>query len=82
MSTQDLFIYLFGGLLGRLLGDRSPFTQQSWQGDNMDRDEETARIQRNYLLPPWITFLSFLILQCACLVVTEFSDYWYTCYCY
>ncbi|KAL0915214.1 hypothetical protein M5K25_015616 [Dendrobium thyrsiflorum] len=29
----------------RLLGDRSPFTQQNWQGDSMDRDEETARIQ-------------------------------------
>ncbi|XP_020260045.1 AUGMIN subunit 7 [Asparagus officinalis] len=32
-------------LFFRLLGDRSPFTQQNWQGDNMDRDEETARIQ-------------------------------------
>ncbi|KAI0502146.1 hypothetical protein KFK09_017093 [Dendrobium nobile] len=32
-------------LFFRLLGDRSPFTQQNWQGDSMDRDEETARIQ-------------------------------------
>ncbi|KAH7663632.1 HAUS augmin-like complex subunit 7-like protein [Dioscorea alata] len=32
-------------LFFRLLGDRSPFTQQTWQGDALDRDEETARIQ-------------------------------------
>ncbi|PKA55108.1 hypothetical protein AXF42_Ash003745 [Apostasia shenzhenica] len=32
-------------LFFRLLGDRSPFTQQSWQGDSMDRDEESTRIQ-------------------------------------
>ncbi|RWW26770.1 hypothetical protein GW17_00008828 [Ensete ventricosum] len=32
---------------GRLLGDRSPFTQQNWQGDSMDRDEENTRIQRD-----------------------------------
>lgn len=29
----------------RLLGDKSPFSQQSLQGDALDRDEETARIQ-------------------------------------
>lgn len=32
-------------LFFRLLGDKSPFTQQNLQGDGMDRDEETARIQ-------------------------------------
>uniref|UniRef100_A0A453G0S5 Nuclear matrix protein 1 n=2 Tax=Aegilops tauschii TaxID=37682 RepID=A0A453G0S5_AEGTS len=26
-------------------GDRSPFTQQNWQGDSLDRDEENSRIQ-------------------------------------
>ncbi|EAY76633.1 hypothetical protein OsI_04586 [Oryza sativa Indica Group] len=33
-------------LFFRLLGDRSPFTQQNWQGDSLDRDEENSRIQR------------------------------------
>ncbi|CAI0385138.1 unnamed protein product [Linum tenue] len=28
-----------------LLGDKSPFSQQNLQGDAMDRDEETSRIQ-------------------------------------
>lgn len=28
-----------------LLGDKSPFSQQNIQGDAIDRDEETARIQ-------------------------------------
>ncbi|KAJ9680197.1 hypothetical protein PVL29_019485 [Vitis rotundifolia] len=33
-------------LFFRLLGDKSPFSQQNLQGENgMDRDEETARIQ-------------------------------------
>lgn len=32
-------------LFFRLLGDKSPFSQQSTQGDAMDRDEETSRIQ-------------------------------------
>ncbi|KAI3941817.1 hypothetical protein MKW92_037088 [Papaver armeniacum] len=32
-------------LFFRLLGDKSPFSQQSALGDGMDRDEETARIQ-------------------------------------
>ncbi|OVA10835.1 Plant nuclear matrix 1 [Macleaya cordata] len=32
-------------LFFRLLGDKSPFSQQSSLGDGMDRDEETARIQ-------------------------------------
>ncbi|XP_010271853.1 PREDICTED: AUGMIN subunit 7 isoform X1 [Nelumbo nucifera] len=32
-------------LFFRLLGDKSPFSQQSSQGDGMDRDEETGRIQ-------------------------------------
>ncbi|GJM92437.1 hypothetical protein PR202_ga08911 [Eleusine coracana subsp. coracana] len=32
-------------LFFRLLGDRSPFTQQNWQGDSLDRDEENSRIQ-------------------------------------
>ncbi|KAG8050271.1 hypothetical protein GUJ93_ZPchr0009g684 [Zizania palustris] len=27
-------------LFFRLLGDRSPFTQQNWQWDSFDRDEE------------------------------------------
>lgn len=34
-------------MIYRLLGDKSPFTQQNLQGDGMDRDEETARIQCN-----------------------------------
>jgi hypothetical protein len=29
----------------RLLGDKSPFTQQALLGDGADRDEEAARIQ-------------------------------------
>ncbi|KAF7803959.1 AUGMIN subunit 7 [Senna tora] len=32
-------------LFFRLLGDKSPFSQQNLQGDVLDRDEETARIQ-------------------------------------
>jgi hypothetical protein len=36
---------IFGTLNCRLLGDKSPFSQQNLQGDAMDRDEETARIQ-------------------------------------
>ncbi|PKI57303.1 AUGMIN subunit 7 [Punica granatum] len=32
-------------LFFRLLGDKSPFSQQNLQGDAMDRDEETSRIQ-------------------------------------
>ncbi|AES86930.2 plant nuclear matrix protein [Medicago truncatula] len=36
---------LFEWLFFRLLGDKSPFSQQNLQGDALDRDEETARIQ-------------------------------------
>ncbi|XP_065854504.1 AUGMIN subunit 7 [Euphorbia lathyris] len=36
---------LFEWLFFKLLGDKSPFSQQNLQGDAMDRDEETARIQ-------------------------------------
>ncbi|XP_058729098.1 AUGMIN subunit 7 [Vicia villosa] len=32
-------------LFFRLLGDKSPFSQQNLHGDALDRDEETARIQ-------------------------------------
>eukprot|EP00250_Pteridium_aquilinum_P007780 c17433_g1_i2 orf=103-1131(+) len=32
-------------LFFRLLGDKSPFTQQNSHGDNADRDEEASRIQ-------------------------------------
>ncbi|KAK9106300.1 hypothetical protein Syun_022311 [Stephania yunnanensis] len=32
-------------LFFRLLGDKSPFSQQNSAGDGLDRDEETARIQ-------------------------------------
>ncbi|KAK9115521.1 hypothetical protein Sjap_014468 [Stephania japonica] len=32
-------------LFFRLLGDKSPFSQQNLAGDGLDRDEETARIQ-------------------------------------
>ncbi|WVZ68014.1 hypothetical protein U9M48_017006 [Paspalum notatum var. saurae] len=32
-------------LFFRLLGDRSPFTQQNWEEDSLDRDEENNRIQ-------------------------------------
>ncbi|KAI5647638.1 hypothetical protein M9H77_33643 [Catharanthus roseus] len=32
-------------LFFKLLGDKSPFSQQNLQGDGMDRDEETSRIQ-------------------------------------
>lgn len=31
-----------------LLGDKSPFSQQNIQGDAIDRDEETGRIQCQY----------------------------------
>eukprot|EP00262_Sarcandra_glabra_P000130 TRINITY_DN10207_c0_g2_i1.p1 TRINITY_DN10207_c0_g2~~TRINITY_DN10207_c0_g2_i1.p1 ORF type:complete len:179 (+),score=31.38 TRINITY_DN10207_c0_g2_i1:68-604(+) len=41
MERYGLLEWLFF----RLLGDKSPFTQQSLQGDGMDRDEETSRIQ-------------------------------------
>nr|XP_016442435.1 PREDICTED: AUGMIN subunit 7-like [Nicotiana tabacum] len=32
-------------LFFKLLGDKSPFSQQNLQGDAVDRDEETSRIQ-------------------------------------
>ncbi|XP_022865529.1 AUGMIN subunit 7 [Olea europaea var. sylvestris] len=32
-------------LFFKLLGDKSPFSQQNLQGDGVDRDEETSRIQ-------------------------------------
>ncbi|KAK1314273.1 hypothetical protein QJS10_CPA06g01868 [Acorus calamus] len=41
MERYGLLEWLFF----RLLGDKSPFTQPSLQGEGMDRDEETARIQ-------------------------------------
>ncbi|KAG9449153.1 hypothetical protein H6P81_009118 [Aristolochia fimbriata] len=41
MERYGLLEWLFF----KLLGDKSPFTQQNLQGDGMDRDEETARIQ-------------------------------------
>ncbi|KAG6524855.1 hypothetical protein ZIOFF_014799 [Zingiber officinale] len=42
LQASDSILSFF---LGRLLGDKSPFTQQNWQGDSMDRDEENTRIQ-------------------------------------
>ncbi|KAK9191132.1 hypothetical protein WN943_019743 [Citrus x changshan-huyou] len=41
MERYSLLEWLFF----KLLGDKSPFSQQNLQGDAMDRDEETARIQ-------------------------------------
>ncbi|KAK9058205.1 hypothetical protein SSX86_023045 [Deinandra increscens subsp. villosa] len=41
MERYSLLEWLFF----RLLGDKSPFSQQNLQGDAMDRDEETSRIQ-------------------------------------
>ncbi|PIA53844.1 hypothetical protein AQUCO_00900438v1 [Aquilegia coerulea] len=41
MERYTLLEWLFF----RLLGDKSPFSQQNGSGDGMDRDEETARIQ-------------------------------------
>jgi hypothetical protein len=44
-----------------LLGDRSPFTRQNWQGDSLDRDEENSRIQRKvFLFVPGLKCLIFL----------------------
>ncbi|KAJ4825551.1 AUGMIN subunit 7 [Turnera subulata] len=45
-STANFLVspYLFIIMI-RLLGDKSPFSQQNLQSDAMDRDEETARIQ-------------------------------------
>ncbi|KAJ0714270.1 putative HAUS augmin-like complex subunit 7 [Helianthus annuus] len=31
-------------LFFKLLGDKSPFSQQNFQGDGVDRDEETSQI--------------------------------------
>lgn len=42
----------------RLLGDKSPFSQQNLQGDTMDRDEETSRIQ---CTPPQFHFTLRLV---------------------
>lgn len=48
----------------RLLGDKSPFSQQNLQGDALDRDEETARIQCKSFhspfkkIPHWLVFSS------------------------
>ncbi|KAK7285678.1 hypothetical protein RJT34_20456 [Clitoria ternatea] len=36
---------IFWRTIHGLLGDKSPFSQQNLQGDGLDRDEETARIQ-------------------------------------
>ncbi|XP_042455219.1 AUGMIN subunit 7-like [Zingiber officinale] len=47
-------------LFFRLLGDRSPFTQQNWQGDSMDRDEENTRIQREFPVDCWLMTYSYL----------------------
>ncbi|XP_074273043.1 AUGMIN subunit 7 isoform X2 [Silene latifolia] len=41
IQRYDLLEWLFF----RLLGDKSPFSQQNQQGDGADRDEETSRIQ-------------------------------------
>ncbi|KAL5823186.1 hypothetical protein ACOSQ4_021086 [Xanthoceras sorbifolium] len=41
MERYSLLEWLFF----KLLGDKSPFSQQNMQGDAMVRDEETARIQ-------------------------------------
>ncbi|CAM8935522.1 unnamed protein product [Rhodiola kirilowii] len=41
MERYELLEWLFF----RLLGDKSPFSQQNLQGNAVDRDEETARIQ-------------------------------------
>ncbi|KAK4379587.1 hypothetical protein RND71_001449 [Anisodus tanguticus] len=48
MERYTLLEWLFF----KLLGDKSPFSQQNLQGDAVDRDEETSRIQ--------CTFVSFL----------------------
>ncbi|KAH6813018.1 nuclear matrix protein [Perilla frutescens var. frutescens] len=38
----------------RLLGDKSPFSQQNLQGDAVDRDEETSRIQCSYQIAKFL----------------------------
>ncbi|KAL0308797.1 UNVERIFIED_CONTAM: AUGMIN subunit [Sesamum radiatum] len=40
-----LFFKFGNSLFELLLGDKSPFSQQNLQGDAVDRDEETSRIQ-------------------------------------
>jgi hypothetical protein len=41
----DIFFCVLVVGCNRLLGDKSPFTQQALLGDGADRDEEAARIQ-------------------------------------
>jgi hypothetical protein len=43
----DIFFCVLVVGCNRLLGDKSPFTQQALLGDGADRDEEAARIQCN-----------------------------------
>ncbi|XP_066372062.1 AUGMIN subunit 7-like isoform X2 [Miscanthus floridulus] len=45
ISHMILCVLFFGACVPEALGDRSPFTQQNWQGDSLDRDEENNRIQ-------------------------------------
>jgi hypothetical protein len=60
----------------RLLGDKSPFTQQSSHGDNTDRDEEASRIQCTFLPLLYKDFLFsslFLVfLNSTSLLYTDF----------
>ncbi|CAN1310997.1 AUGMIN subunit 7 [Linum perenne] len=44
-KSLSLYCCLYLLMLLELLGDKSPFSQQNLQGDGMDRDEETSRIQ-------------------------------------
>ncbi|KAJ0502607.1 putative HAUS augmin-like complex subunit 7 [Helianthus annuus] len=44
MERYSLLEWLFF----KLLGDKSPFSQQNLQGDGLDRDEETSRIQFSF----------------------------------
>ena len=49
-SGRELTVCWFGVCVPEAPGDRSPFTQQNWQGDSLDRDEENNRIQRKVLV--------------------------------
>lgn len=66
------FYFLFFNICKfcRLLGDKSPFSQQNLQGDGVDRDEETSRIQCVTFLNPVLNPLAFRCYLCISFVIS------------